>query len=189
MASTAFNTLLKNRPQFASPVDQSSWTMPKALTSASGAKLTELAMQDPSAWEGKLNTAQGLDQQKMLQTAQEQAQAGTAGMQNRLAMRGGIGSGAMERANLQGSQNLMKANTDIGMGGAIQRATNALSAQEMQNSLLGSAAGNEQIGIANVLGQNTQLNAANLGTYNAQLQALAAKEQAAATQKAGQGGK
>jgi hypothetical protein len=189
MASTAFNTLLANRPKFVSPVDQNTWTMPSALTSGSAGKLSELAMQDPSAWTAKLNTAQGLEEQKALQGAREQAASGAVGMQNRLAMRGGVSGGAIERANLQGSQNLMKANTDIGLQGAMQRAGNILSADERQTGLLGSAVQGEQAGIGNVLGQNNLLNAGNLATYNAQLTAAAAKEQAKATAAAGSGGK
>jgi len=179
-----FQELLKSRPDFKSPLDQNTWKMNPALTNSAYGKLSEKALVDPSAWEAKLNTAQGLEQQKALEQAQLQSAAGTAGIQSRLAMRGGIGGGAMERAATQGANNLMQANTSIGMQGALQRANNTVTADDRQNAMLESAGAGQQVGIANVLGQNQMLNEANLGTYNAQMQAAAAQEQAKATAKA-----
>ncbi len=150
-----------------SPLDQETWQLDPALH-----------MDNAGAWETSMLDKQKLEQQQMMQNIKDQTATGLAGAQNRLAMRGGMSSGAKERIGAQGQENLMNANTQVGLAGAQSRAQIGNQAQNIGMQ-------EQQFNIQNVLGQNQYSNQAALDKYKTQMQGWAGKEYADAQRAAG----
>jgi hypothetical protein len=151
---------------YKSPLDQSTWSLPSQLT-LSGSK----------DWKTSALAEQQLTQQQQLEAARKQAQSGAAQAQSQMAMRGGLSSGARERAIGGGIGNLMNANTQISMAGAQERAGIGTQAQQMGMQ-------EQQGNIANILSQSQLANQAAQQKYATQMAGWAGKEYANAQRMA-----
>lgn len=158
-------------------------------------QMRQEAMRDP----GEASQWRQLQQEKLEQQAgkaSSAAQGATAASLNQMAMRGGVGSGSMERLTAQGAQNALMAQQGVmgrGIDLDIQDESNRLQqlgAVNQANLAAGqNAQGIQQYNIDKALFETLQKRADNLNAYNEQMRAWAAERTAAATPSGGGGGK
>lgn len=147
-------------PSYASPLNQSSWSLPSNLT-----------LNNAGSWKTNALAEQALQQQGSLQDARQQAASGAAQTMSNLAMRGGLSSGARERVAGNAQGNLMNANTQVGLAGAQARAG--------INTQAGQLSSQEQTqNISNILQQNQYANQLQQQKYATQMSGWAAEQMA-----------
>lgn len=172
-------------PGFTSMIDPSTgfldekYQLKNTLDTAALDKLQEQALSEgPSKW------AQLAEATQKSQAA-SQSQGAVADAASRLAMRGGLSSGASERLGQAGAAQSLAAQQDIGGKISIQDELNkqaALAALPgLQQSKAQFGLGIDQYNIGNVLSQKQQEEAAKLADYQEQMKGYAAKKAGLAT--------
>lgn len=116
-------------------------TFDKGNTGALDAINSRALSSGPSPWMNMQLQKQGQEEHNAMNGAVQQAQSGTAGNLSNLAMRGGLSSGAMERASRFGAQDLNAARQGVQNQGAMARTNIGIADDAQKTALLGQAAG------------------------------------------------
>lgn len=153
----------------------------------------------PSAWANMATQDQAALANQSLEHGASQNNAQTAQAVDNLAARGGLSSGARERAGQEGAKNFMAMSQDtarqknlntmqIGMNDEQNRIQqlSALPGMEQQQAQMWEGA--KQQDVANTMNANNAANAYNQNLYNQQMSAWGAGKQADATAAAGKHG-
>lgn len=111
-----------------------------------------------SPWMNMQLQKQGLEQNNAMNSAVRQAQSGQAGALSNLAMRGGLSSGASERANRFGAQDLNAARQGVQSQGMMARNQIGIADDAQKTALLGQTAGLDA-NAANAQNASNQFNA------------------------------
>lgn len=153
----------------------------------------------PSAWAGMAEAKSNADQAAAIDQAQKQGAGATATAEGNLAMQGGLRSGAAERIQSAANKNAMDTSQNIATQGMANRSQIGINDEQNRITQLGMLPQMQQnqaefqrqgqeFDINNMLKENQNYNAYNLGLYNTNMGGWAAGKQANATMKSGQGG-
>lgn len=153
----------------------------------------------PSNWANLAATQQDMQGMDQRNKAAQETNAATAGAQDQLAMRGGLTSGARERAveaganNLTGSQQGIDRQTgqnklQIGMNDEQNRMSELGQLPGMESSRAGQWEGVRAGDNANLMAENQAKNQYSQNLYGQQMTAWAAGQQAQATSHSGKNG-
>lgn len=150
----------------------------------------------PSAWASLATQDQALQSAKARDQDASQANAQTAQAEDDLAARGGLSSGARERATIEGSKNYLSMaqgvqqqknlnDMQIGMNDEQNRIQELSQLPGMEQSQAGMWENAKNNDVTNAISANDKANAFNQNLYNTQMQAWGAQKQAQATENAG----
>lgn len=153
----------------------------------------------PSDWLNMSLNKNALEGQTQREQAGRQINASTQGQMDQLASRGGLSSGARERATQGGANNLLNMTQDIRRQGNLNNLGLNIQDQSNRLNMLGQVPGMEQgrinawgtakqNDIANQLGETGRQNDYNMGIWNSNNQVRAAQMQAQATANSGSKG-
>jgi hypothetical protein len=196
------------RPEFKTPLDSETWTLPEHLQvqdlydPTALNKIKEEAYQTDvyaSPWAKLMQEKVAQEQAMGMDTAAQQQASSQAQAQAQLAMRGGLGGGAAERLAQAGARQEMLARQGVARQGTQARLGIGMQGEEMRQAALGALPGMELsraqyssgiqgANIGNIFDQAGQINDANLRKYEAQMAAWAAQKQAEATRSSSSGG-
>ncbi len=193
------------KPTWDSPLDQETMSLGEDLTIQNNYNPQYMQnvsdfvdSTDVSPWAQMLLDRQGVEEQQALEDAQAQSMQGMAGARAQLAMRGGLRSGARERIEQFGQENLLGAQQQVRRSGELGRSDILGREEANKMSLMAELPGMEfnraqldaatqETNIGNVLDQNRLLNEAQLRQYEADQRAWAAQQQGAAQRASGGG--
>lgn len=159
----------------------------------------EALRRGPSAWAGLAKVQQALEARNQRENAAQQAAAAGTEEENKLAMTGGLSSGARERAATAAANATTKGAQDVNRQEQMNNMQIGLNDEQQRLQELSQLPGMEQGRISgwenvsgrdlqNLLQENQARNQFNMGLYNTQMQAWAAEKQAEATEHSGKGG-
>lgn len=154
----------------------------------------------PSPWASAQLQNQGLQEQGLKNSTQNQNASANAQAESSLASKYGLSQGARERLATQSQRNNMMGLQNVGFQGAQARAgIGAQDAQNrqgflanlpgLQNQQAGMQTANQQYNIGNAINETNAKRANDLNTYNQQMQAWAANKSGDAMRQSGSGGK
>lgn len=188
-------------PQYSKGFDPSTMSMSDYLgtvydPSGFNAYKEQAMRKGPSAWATLATQDQALQAKKMRDQGASQANAQTAQAEDDLSARGGLSSGARERATIEGSKNYLSMaqsagqtenlnDMQIGMNdeqNRIQQLSALPGMEQQQAGMFESAKNND---IQNAIQENNRVNQYNQTLYGQQMDAWAANRQAEATQNSG----
>lgn len=156
----------------------------------------EAMRKGPSAWATLAKQSQGAQVSDQREKGAAQTNAQTAQAMDEVAARGGLSSGARERAATEGSKNYLSMSQDltrqqnlnnmqIGMNDEQNRIQELSQVPGMEQGQAQMWEGAKQQDTANTLAENERRNSYNSNVYNQQMQAWGANRQAQATENAG----
>jgi hypothetical protein len=154
----------------------------------------EALREGPSRYATLANQQQDTLSMNAKQSAADQNAGSIAQGQNNLAMSGGLDSGARERLQTKGNQNLLDMNQKINQTSANNKMQIGMNDEQNRVSQLGQVPGmqNQQnqaaeFNVGNAINEGNTANTYKYGIYNTQMKGYAAGQQAAATQNSGGG--
>lgn len=150
----------------------------------------------PSAWANLATQDQGAQAAKTKSADASQANAQTAQAEDDLASRGGLSSGARERATIEGSKNYLSMSQgveqqknlndlQIGMNDQQNKIQELSQLPGMEQQQAGMWENAKNTDVSNAVSANDKANSYNQNLYNTQMQAWGANQQANATANAG----
>lgn len=188
-------------PQYSPGYDPSTMSMQdylKTVYDPSGfdAFRDQAMRKGPSAWATLAKQDQGAQAAKMRDEQASQANSQTAQAEDDLSARGGLSSGARERATMEGAKNYLSMaqgtarqenlnDLQIGMNdeqNRIQQLGQLPGMEQQQAQMYETAKNND---VTNAISENSRRNEYNENLYGQQMSAWAANRQAIATQNSG----
>lgn len=149
-----------------------------------------------SPWASMMTRKQFDEESDARERGKQEARSSANQAMTDLAMRGGLSSGARERATQNAAKNLLSMSQDVGRQGNINRLNIGVQDEQQKMGALSQLPGQElameqqwgqaaQTDQQRLLEENRQRNSYNQNTYQQQMQAWAAERQAQATENAG----
>lgn len=206
----AFNQAAPTRPAWESQIDPATGLLKGPLNMAWDQNQPDQrgidAFRDralstgPSAWQDEALKQEGLQEQGLKNSASQQAASSDAQARSSLASKMGLSPAAQQRLAMQNSRDKMNSLQNVGFQGANQRANIGLQDEQMKNQFLqqlpqqdlAQNAQKIQLGewnVGNALNEQNAKRAADLSTYNSQMQDWAAQKSGDAMRQSGSGGK
>ena len=152
----------------------------------------------PSPWANLMNQQSFAQEDQAMDSASQQQAGALAEAESNLAMRGGLSSGARERLQSQGGNDILAIGQDVSQQGAANRMQIGINDEQNRIAQLGMLPGMEmqragaygqasQFDVENQFRNNLARNAFDLDRTRSALEALGARETARATEAAGGG--
>lgn len=173
------------------------------LKSSVGAFRDQALRKGPSAWALMAGNQQDALASNSRERGAAENNAQTAGAMDRLAMSGGLTSGARERAVEEGGKNFMNMSQDTARQDTLNKLQIGVNDEQNKIQEMGMLPGMEasalnpdfqkanmwntahQADVSNAMGENQAANSFNQNLYHEQMAALGAQKQADATAKSG----